>query len=129
MYKIMALDDDKFILASLQRSLRKEKNWQVETFFDVKDALANAQHQRYDLFLSDYQMPGIDGIKFLTLIKELQPISIRIILSGQDGIELVQQAIKEADIYTFVNKPVQQLELINVISEALQHYEEKKTWV
>lgn len=121
----MALDDDKFILASLQRSLRKEKNWQVETFFDVKDALENARHQRYDLFISDYQMPGIDGIKFLTIIKVLQPTSIRIILSGQDGIELAQQAIKEADIYTFVNKPVQQLELINVISEALQHYEEK----
>lgn len=121
----MALDDDKFILASLRRSLRKEKNWHVETFFDAEDALADARDKRYDLFLSDYQMPGIDGIEFLTKIKTLQPASMRIILSGQDSMELVQQAIKEAGIYTFVSKPVQQLELIEVINKALQHYEKR----
>ena len=123
MYKIMALDDDKFILASLKRTLRKEKSWQVETYSDPTVALENARDQHYDLFLSDYHMPGIDGIEFLTRIKSLQPSSIRIILSGQDCLDLVQQAIKKAGIYSFVSKPVQQHELIAVINKALEFYE------
>ncbi len=122
MYKIMAVDDDKFILASLQRSLKKQKNWRVETFCDPVAALAHARNQRYDLFLSDYQMPVTDGVRFLTKIKKLQPESIRIMLSGQDAIELVESDVKAADIYSFINKPVQADELIIAITRALQHY-------
>ena len=126
MYKILALDDDKFILASLQRSLRNEKNWQVETFNDPFDALEHASHQHYDLFLSDYQMMGIDGIEFLARIKSLQPASVRIILSGQDSNELISKAINEAGVYSVVCKPVQQHELIATINLALKDYEMKQ---
>ena len=122
----MALDDDKFILASMQRSLRKQKNWQIETFFDPVTALQSAHQQRYDLFLSDYQMPGIDGIEFLTKIKLLQPSSISIILSGQNDQKLIEKAIKEAGIYRFITKPVKNDELISAISMALQFYETKQ---
>jgi len=126
MYKILALDDDKFILASLLRSLRSEKNWQVDTYNDPTIALEHAHHQNYDLFLSDYQMPGLNGIEFLSRIKLLQPASVRIILSGQDSNELVQKAIKEAGVYSVVSKPVQQHELIATINLALQHYKSKQ---
>lgn len=126
MYKILALDDDKFILASLQRTLRKEKNWHVQTFNDPFDALEHAHHQHYDLFLSDYQMPGLDGIEFLAKIKTLQPASVRIILSGQDSNEIAHKAIKEAGVYSVVTKPVQQHELITAINQALKGYEMKQ---
>ena len=126
MYKILALDDDKFILASLQRSLRKEKNWQVETFNDPLEALEHAHHQQYDLFLSDYQMPGLDGIEFLAKIKTLQPASVRIILSGQGSNEIAHKAIKEAGVSSVVTKPVQQHELITAINQALKGYEMKQ---
>jgi len=122
MYKIMAVDDDKFILASLRRSLKKQKDWHVETFFDPVIALEQARNQDYDLFLSDYQMPIIDGVSFLTKIKLLQPESMRIMLSGRGDTGLVGSDVKAAGIYSFINKPVQADELIIAITQALQHY-------
>ncbi len=126
MYKIMLLDDDKFILASLQRSLKKQKDWQIETFFDPVAALKQAGKQRYDLFLSDYQMPGTDGVKFLTKIKSLQPEAMRIMLSGQDNVDFVESDIKQAGIYRFITKPVQTCELIDTIKQALQYYQARQ---
>ncbi len=121
MHKILLVDDDEFILASLQRSLKKQKDWQVETFSDPAAALDHVRTQRYDLFLSDYQMPGTDGIAFLTKTRSLQPEAMRIMLSGQDNIEHVGQDVKEAGIYRFISKPVRADELIAAIGHALQH--------
>ncbi len=121
MYKILLVDDDAFILASLRRSLRKQKDWQVKTFSDPAAALDHVQTQTYDLFLSDYQMPGTDGIAFLTKARALQPDAMRIILSGQDNIEQAGQDVEEAGICRFISKPVQSDELIAAIGHALQY--------
>ena len=126
MYKILLVDDDAFILASLQRSLKKQKDWQIETFCDPVAALARAREQPYDLFLSDYQMPGTDGIKFLAKIRAIQPEAMRIMLSGQDNIERMEANIEAAGIYRFINKPVRADELIAAINHALQYYQARK---
>lgn len=127
MYKILLVDDDAFILASLQRSLKKQKDWQIETLYDPAAALTRAREQSYDLFLSDYQMPGTDGIKLLAKIRKIQPDAIRIMLSGQDNIECMEENIEAAGIYRFINKPVRADELIAAINQALQYYSARKS--
>jgi len=120
MHKILLVDDDEFILASLQRVLRKRKDWLVETSSDPVEALDRVREQRYDMFLSDYQMPGTDGIRFLTKTRSLQPGAIRIMLSGQDNIEQAGQDVEEAGIHYFIGKPVKADELIAAIRHAFQ---------
>jgi len=125
MYKLLLVDDDEFILASLQRSLRKQRHWQIEVFSDPVAALKRAEEQSYDLFLSDYQMPGTDGIQLLTQIRSLQPDAMRIMLSGQDNAELIEADVKKAGIYCFINKPVRADELIAAIDHALQYSQKR----
>lgn len=121
MYNILVLDDDKFILASLQRLLRNNKSWHVDIYNDPFAALEHAHNEHYDLFLSDYQMMGMDGIEFLAQIKSLQPASGRIILSGDCSNELLEKATRDAGVYCVVSKPVQPAELISTINLALNN--------
>ena len=120
MHKIMVVDDDKYILASMQRTLRKASNLQIEYFYDVKLALESASHQNYDLFVCDYQMPYIDGIEFFNRIHRLQPGSKRMLLSGNERSEFSEQSIDTADIHHFLTKPVDKPELISAIEQLLR---------
>lgn len=123
MYKIMLVDDDKFILASLQRILHKQSNWHVDAFDDPHAAVERMKTESYDLFMSDYYMPRMSGVDFLVKVMDTQPDAMRIILSGQADMESVLEAINEAGIYRFITKPVQDHELIATITQALQLYE------
>jgi len=119
-YKIMILDDDKFILASLKRLLHHKKNWQVDLYSDAFSALKQAENEPYHLFLSDYQMPQMDGMSFLTSIKKIQPDAIRVILSGDGDLGSNSTDHQQAGIFRFLNKPVAKDELITVIHEAFE---------
>lgn len=119
----MIVDDDKFIIASIERSLHGQKNWQVDTFSDPIEALRQAEKNKYDLFLSDYMMPAMDGLSFLEKINSLQPDSIRLMLSGEDSCELDITAKEKANVFSYVMKPVQKKDLIEKINDALLFFE------
>lgn len=120
MYKIMLVDDEENILKSLNRILRNNTEWEIETYIKPEDALKRATTTNFDLFLSDFRMPEMDGVKFLTEVKNLQPESMRLILSGYTDLEALMGAINEAQIYRFITKPWQDYELVSTIKQALQ---------
>lgn len=120
MYKIMVVDDDKYILATIKRTLKRKQEWQVETISNPVEALEQASHTQYDLFMSDYQMPGINGIELLSRLRTLQPDAMRIILSGDDSRAVKDRAVSEAGIYNFIVKPAKAAELVSTIERAHQ---------
>jgi response regulator RpfG family c-di-GMP phosphodiesterase len=80
-----------------------------------------ATQQSFDLVITDYRMPGINGVDFLILFKRLQPDAVRIVLSGFADLEGVQQAINDAEVFRFINKPWSNLEILNVVQNGLTH--------
>ena len=120
MYRIMLVDDEENILNSLNRALRKQRDWEIETYDKPTEALKRARTTSFDLFLSDFRMPDMNGVQFLTEIRELQPESMRLILSGYTDLEALVGAINQAEIYRFITKPWQDLEVIATIGQALQ---------
>ncbi|MCW9023825.1 MAG: response regulator [Gammaproteobacteria bacterium] len=119
MYQIMLVDDEENILKALERIFRGQTDWEIESYSNVKDALKRAQVTNFDLFLSDYRMPEMNGVEFLSEVKNLQPNSMRLILSGHTDLEALLGAINNAEIYRFVTKPWQDYELISTIKQAL----------
>lgn len=117
MNRILLVDDEPNVLNALRRELRHD--YDVETFSNPSDALLRSNEVAFDLVISDYQMPDMNGIQFLKQFGEIQPDAARLILSGQADMDALITAINETHIYRFIAKPWDTRELQSCIAQAL----------
>ena len=128
MHRILAVDDEIGVLNALSRLLRHTPLMvngeacyvQIETFTSPHDALARAAEVAYDLVISDYRMPGMDGVALLRRMRDLQPDTARVILSGYTDLNGLIAAINEARIERFVAKPWNDFELVSALGQILE---------
>ncbi len=120
--KILCVDDEEGVRNALERLLRED--------FDVRLA-ANAiegiavLHREPDLavVLSDYRMPGQNGVDFLRQAKVICPLAVRAILSGQMDLRQMVEALNGAEIHRFLLKPWENEYLRIQMLEALQTHQ------
>lgn len=127
MPRIMLVDDEANILSSLKRALSAlpegtfDRALVIETFVNPLEALARGRDVSFDLVVSDYRMPEMDGVTFLQQLREIQPNIARLILSGYADLKALIAAINRAEIYRFIAKPWDEHDLVLAIQQALQH--------
>lgn len=124
MRRILLLDDEKNVLAALKRSLRQlysSQELEVEIFSDARVAIQRFGTVDFDFVVSDYHMPGMNGVDFLRIIKEIQPNTIRLMLSASADFKTVMDAINEAEVFRYIPKPWVQEELKEIMGLASDH--------
>ncbi|WP_024872587.1 response regulator [Tolumonas lignilytica] len=129
MERILLVDDEPMILKALVRLLQRTPclcdgrlfKLEMVTFTDPVKALDYARENQISLVISDYRMPGMDGVNLLTSIKTLQPNASRIIISGYADLNALIEAINRANIYRFIAKPWNDYELTSTVGQALRH--------
>lgn len=122
MKRFLLLDDEINVLRALQRTLHQcvqEQDLRIETFTEPKEALARSGEIAFDLVISDYRMPGMNGVDFLRLVKEMQPDTVRLMLSASSDFDAVKNAINEAEVFRYITKPWQVTEIQEVVGVAL----------
>lgn len=117
--RILLVDDEPNILASLKRALRKE-GYHIFVANSALEALAVLEKENIDVVVSDEQMPGMLGSEFLAIVRKKYPETVRIILTGQASLEAAIRAINQGEIYRFLTKPCNEMDLIITIRQALQ---------
>jgi PAS domain S-box-containing protein len=106
MISVLFVDDESVQLAVGKKFLEKTGDFSVDTLGSAREALASENLFRYDAIVSDYLMPGIDGIKLLQQIRSSGNTVPFILFTGKGREEIVIQALDEgADFY--VKKGVQ----------------------
>src|SRR5512141_3003631 len=112
MYRVLLVDDEPNILSALRRCLARidvsqldGEALQFETFTSPQAAIERGEEQDFDLVISDYRMPAMNGVEFLSRLMETQPNAPRMIVSGFADRDAIIAAVNEVHLARFIEKP------------------------
>src|SRR5210317_1233165 len=101
--KILLIDDDEWIRDSLSLFFEAE-GCNVLTFETAEEGMEAVKQQAYDIVISDYKLPGMDGLEFLRRVKEKQPNAFEILITAYANCEIVKEA-KMMGVKDIIPKP------------------------
>ena len=126
MYRVLLVDDEPNILGALRRCLAAIDVRQLdgealvfETFTSPEAAIERSDEQDFDLVISDYRMPSMNGVEFLSHLMEIQPAAPRVIISGYADRDAIIAAINEVHLTRFIEKPWNDEELRQAVVSIL----------
>ena len=117
--KILVIDDEKPTL-TMFRFMLSAHGYTVLTAENGMEGLEVFEQERPPIVLTDIKMPGMDGIEVLRRIKQIDPKTEVIVITGHGDMELAIKALN-LDATDFINKPIQR----NVLEQALQRARER----
>ncbi|MEN7548548.1 sigma-54 dependent transcriptional regulator [Rapidithrix thailandica] len=118
MKKILIIDDDPTFRLMLKTFLSK-KNYNITDVSSAKDCVKLLQSERYDLILTDFRLPDLDGLELLQKIKSISPGTPVIIMTGYGEIRMAVKSMKYG-AFDYVTKPINPDEILLIINNALQ---------
>jgi len=101
--KILLVDDDEWIRDSLRLFFEAE-GCNLLTFETAEEGMEAVKQQVYDIVISDYKLPGMDGLEFLRRVKEKQPNAFEILITAYANCEIVKEA-DEIGVKDIIPKP------------------------
>ena len=118
-HAILMIDDEPHVLKAFQRVLRREP-YTLMTAESGEAGLNLLEAREVSLVISDYNMPHMNGLELLKTVKNIYPHILTIMLTGQAEMEIAIQAINEAGVYKFIQKPWDDEDLKITLRRALE---------
>ena len=116
------VDDEEQILKSFKRRLRK--NFSMDTALSGRQGLdLMDKNGPYAVVVSDYRMPKMDGVEFLRQVREKDPDTLRIMLTGFADLQTAIKAVNQSQVFRFLTKPCPPEVLIESLNQAIRFYE------
>lgn len=119
--KILFVDDEVLLLDGVKRQLRRE--FDITTAEGGAEALAKlADEGPFAVVVSDFNMPNMDGIAFLNAVFQNYPYTVLVMLTGRAELDIAVQALHDAHISRFLNKPCPKELLLETLNDGLEQY-------
>ncbi len=118
--KLFLVDDHHIVLDGL-KSMFDQDSWFtiIGTASNAEDAIKAIESNKPDILLTDYSLPGANGLDLCVQVKTKYPDVKRVILSMHDEGVLVKQILKEG-VDGYLLKSIQQLELKNALLQIVK---------
>jgi DNA-binding NtrC family response regulator len=107
---LLIVDDEENVRRAVARALRGE-GYDLRFAASAKEALKLLEEAPADMVLSDHMMPAMTGLELMAEVRKQFPDTLRIILTGYADLEMAISAINDGEIYRFLTKPWDQVEL------------------
>ena len=127
--RVLYVDDEQGLLEIAKSFLELSGDMVVDTAISAKEAVVVLDNCRYDAIVSDYQMPEMDGIEFLSLLRSQGERTPFILFTGKGREEVVIKALNcGADFYLQKGGEPTSLfkELEHVVRDAVKHRESEE---
>ncbi len=121
--RILCVDDEQNVLRSLTRLFLDDPYEILTAPSGAEGLLILDQCGSVPVVISDYRMPGMNGVEFLSEVRKRWPDTVRIVLSGYADTGAIVSAINEGQIYRFVPKPWNDDEVRVTVTNALERYD------
>lgn len=116
--KILVIDDEEIIGESLRRTF-KGYDYEIEIARNGQEGLQKARRDKFDLMIVDLKMPGISGLDVIKQIKEEQPETMMVMITGHSTVDSATEALKTG-AFDYLPKPFTPDEISTVVEKALE---------
>jgi two-component system response regulator HydG len=120
MLRVLVVDDDQGLRLSVKSALVSSNRFDVEEAFDGLNAIEKikATDKKFDVVILDVDMPRLNGLEALKLVKEHDPGIIVLMLTAHATLDHAVQAVKDG-AYNYLSKPVSSDELLALVDKAV----------
>lgn len=120
--KVLLVDDDVNLLESFRRQLRKKV--ELTCAEGARAGIEAAARQGpFAVVVSDYNMPGMNGVDMLRVVRHGSPDTVRVLLTGHADLDIAIQAVNEGNIFRLLTKPCPPETMERVLDDAFRHFD------
>jgi two-component system response regulator HydG len=116
--RILVVDDEEELRVSMSQVLRR-KGYDVDAAADGAAALSFARQRTYNLLVTDFRLPDVDGLELMRLVRAAQPECDVLVVTAYANVPLAVEAMREG-AWDFLAKPFKKAELEHAVARALE---------
>jgi two-component system, sensor histidine kinase and response regulator len=119
---ILCVDDEVDNIDSLERLFRRKYNVLKALSGEEALQILSKTTSEISVIVTDQRMPGMTGVELLQASLSTHPETIRMLLTGYTDLESVITAVNEGQIYRYLTKPWDPVDLTNTLDRAVERY-------
>lgn len=119
--RVLYVDDEPNNLLAFKAGFRRE--FHVFTAVSAAEGMSVLTKEPVHVIIADQRMPGTTGVEFFDIVRDAYPHPIRILLTGYTDVEAIIDAINKGQIYRYIKKPWDELELRTAIYNAYEIFQ------
>lgn len=117
MERFLVVDDDPDITGALSRVLQS-MGFEVVAYNDSQEAV---KEERFDVVLSDFMMPHLNGVELLSRLREKNPNAVRLMLTAASDFKVALEAVNRGEVFRLLAKPWRLDDLKAAVSQAVDY--------
>ncbi len=121
---ILIMEDEEVVAKGLEMVLTEE-GYDVDLAFTGEQALEIFSSNKYDLLVADLRLPDIDGMEVVKRVKEKQPETEVVVMTGYSSVTSAVDAMK-IGVFDYLTKPFLETEIKEAVYGALQKIQEEE---
>ena len=118
--RVLYVDDEQNNLLAFQAGFRR--HFEIYIAETAAEGMSILNENEIQVIIADQRMPKTTGVEFFNIIRKAHPHPIRILLTGYADLDVLIDSINKGEIFRYLNKPWNDLELRTAIQNAYEMY-------